>query len=844
MEPEFVPQIRNVQQFSTKSARIARRHPRDAVLAIELPNPAGIREKKARPPKPVGPAEIGFGRSLPKEYQGNLDHLLTWSPHTEGGYIAVLEISSPGAQGMRAGIRAAADGGVEFRFFGAESIQGALPVFAPKPAQGSSLDDIDVNWSPTVRGGVLGIEIYARDWGSVLSLRLEIRRISHIFSLGYGSDVARSTLQSGANSCVGEPAACGRVSSCSQEATVNLQFVKDEGQSYICSGTTINDARELAEKTNNALLYTAHHCISSQSVAQTLEVHFHHADTSCTNTSLDRRYKVHYGGADLLETVQEHDQSLLRLQAPLNVESLCFAGWDANPLTVMTDIVGVHHPDGGRKEWLAGRVHSFGTTSGEDEYGPIDVLIVDTTQGLSQGGSSGSGLFFDNDDQYLLGSLVGNNPDDCTETHYGALSEFYPQIRPYLSGEDLSPPTVDDHGNSRSDATGIDVSAPTYRLDGVLDSPDDIDYFSFTIDTEGDVTVESAGSTDTIGAIYDANGRELHRDDDGGDQQNFRITAHLPAGRYYVSVEGYGGAVGNYSLTVDYNAALVHLRIIPLMVAADEKGRQGFLRIQNFHTYEEAALEITGIDVSGESYGPIRYQLGGWQSVHFNSDDIENGNPDKGLPDGLGDGEGWWHLQIKSSSPHIFATAYVRTPDGFLTSIHDTAPERSGGEKEVRVVVPIFNPASNLNQRSYLWITNLSPQTNNVKMTGVSDAGGLGASSMLFAINGRASVILSAQDLENGIPDVDPSGFGDGAGKWRLTVDATHPLMVLSLMVTPQGHITNLSTINFAVPSADGLNTQELPQGNLMEGQLRSARWPIPPEHYPLLVPRLGNLHP
>ena len=61
---------------------------------------------------------------------------------------------------------------------------------------------------------------------------------------------------------------------------------------------------------------------------------------------------------------------------------------------------------------------------------------------------------------------------------------------------------------------------------------------------------------------------------------------------------------------------------------------------------------------------------------------------------------------------------------------------------------------------------------------------------------------LSAQDLENGIPDVAPSGLGDGEGKWRLTLDASHRLLVLSLMVTPQGHITNLSTINFADPVA------------------------------------------
>ena len=55
-----------------------------------------------------------------------------------------------------------------------------------------------------------------------------------------------------------------------------------------------------------------------------------------------------------------------------------------------------------------------------------------------------------------------------------------------------------------------------------------------------------------------------------------------------------------------------------------------------------------------------------------------------------------------------------------------------------------------------------------------------------------ASRTLSAQALESG-DGVD--GFlGDGAGKWQLTVEADRPIHAMSLLTSPTGHLTNLST--------------------------------------------------
>ena len=36
--------------------------------------------------------------------------------------------------------------------------------------------------------------------------------------------------------------------------------------------------------------------------------------------------------------------------------------------------------------------------------------------------------------------------------------------------------------------------------------------------------------------------------------------------------------------------------------------------------------------------------------------------------------------------------------------------------------------------------------------------------------------------------------LGDGAGKWRLVVTSVPPIQVMSLLASPTGHLTNLST--------------------------------------------------
>lgn len=61
-----------------------------------------------------------------------------------------------------------------------------------------------------------------------------------------------------------------------------------------------------------------------------------------------------------------------------------------------------------------------------------------------------------------------------------------------------------------------------------------------------------------------------------------------------------------------------------------------------------------------------------------------------------------------------------------------------------------------------------------------------------FTLSAGEARDVSVQALENGADGFD-GRFGDGEGKWRLTVSADRILHVLSLVRSPRGYLASLS---------------------------------------------------
>ena len=222
--------------------------------------------------------------------------------------------------------------------------------------------------------------------------------------------------------------------------------------------------------------------------------------------------------------------------------------------------------------------------------------------------------------------------------------------------------------------------------------------------------------------------------------------------------------------------------------ASDSLGRQGFARVIN-HSDEGGTVKIDAYDDEGAHHGPLSLSVDANQTVHFNSDDLEMGSVEKGLPQGTGEGQGDWRLRL-SSPLDLEVLSFIRTGDGFLTSMHDVVPVTSTGHR-----VATFNPGKNINQVSMLHMVNRSRQSAEVEIKGIDDRGWSPGSEVRLTVAAGASRTLTAQQLESGEGEGLSGALGTGAGKWQLVVSSDQTIDVMSLLSSPTGHLTNLSTV-------------------------------------------------
>ena len=212
--------------------------------------------------------------------------------------------------------------------------------------------------------------------------------------------------------------------------------------------------------------------------------------------------------------------------------------------------------------------------------------------------------------------------------------------------------------------------------------------------------------------------------------------------------------------------------------------RQGFARIIN-HSDE---MGVVNVEAAAES-GVVRSTsliVGANEAVHFNAEDLEHGSSDIDL-DGVGEGREDWRLTLRSSLD-IEVLGYVRTADGFVTSMHDLAPETFDVHD-----VPMFNPGSNVRQVSRLRVVNPTGIGRVAVLNGVDDAGK--SSEMWVYVAPRQSTFY-AEELEYGVRVAHFffTRLGDGVGKWSLTLNGMPGVAVVNLLESPSGHLANISS--------------------------------------------------
>jgi len=393
------------------------------------------------------PHQIGFARHIESlSEKKRLKKALNWIGTQDGGYTATIIISSPEAKALRVGlIIDKLPQETEFRFFAIDDDK-SLPTVALITGEqinklqvlNKAVDpdhpDSQTYWSPTVAGESMGIEIYLPPGIHPDNFVIAIPFLSHIFV---------SPFVSSSESL--EPQRYGDSDPCQNDATcysswldernsVAHMIFTESGFSYQCTGTLLNDTDTT---TQIPYFITANHCIGNQTVASTLETHWFFESDSCNSTTLNSNDTTRYGGATLHWTKgmttssldSNQDVTFLELN-DTPPEGVFFSGWNS---TIGSDTVtGIHHPSG---DW---KKISFGDQSGDYKCYNIEgsdyytcspsstgsFLRVNWIDGGTEGGSSGSGLFID--DQ-LIGTLLGGGGGNCagSESDYSKFGAAY-----------------------------------------------------------------------------------------------------------------------------------------------------------------------------------------------------------------------------------------------------------------------------------------------------------------------------------------------------------------------------------------------------------------------------------
>lgn len=388
--------------------------------------------------------QIGIGRDVASEAQASSLSALAWQP-VAGGRVARFDVVSPQAEGLRVALRAdRLPDALELRVAGA-----AMPdtIYATTGAEARRLADGNGwYWTAVTDGDTQQLELFAPDGVDVATVSPAVASVSHLLvSMHRDATMAKALGDSGPCNIdvVCRVGTLGQNFVVAKNAVARMAF-QSGGSTYTCTGTLLND---LDGSTQIPYFYTAHHCITNQSEANTLATYWSYETPTCNVDNPGANTQV-TGGAQLLYSQASTDGAFLRLNSAPPAGA-AYAGWDANVLSAGTQVTAIHHPSGDIKKVSRGTFS--GLSANVNIGGQIITSSLRTTwaEGTTEGGSSGSGLFTsDANSYYLRGGLAGgsascDNDGEPESTgnrdFYSRFDQVYPSIQQYLAGNDAGP---------------------------------------------------------------------------------------------------------------------------------------------------------------------------------------------------------------------------------------------------------------------------------------------------------------------------------------------------------------------------------------------------------------------
>ncbi|MFI8618237.1 trypsin-like peptidase domain-containing protein [Acidovorax sp. NPDC077693] len=402
---------------------------------VEAPKPTQVvlgelaQEKTAALASTVGPRKVGAARDVgaTRDAAQTLKQL-QWKASANGGQVAAISFTAQGAHGLRLGVVVKQlPGSAQLRVYSQAragtvfqtSGQDILQRIQRNAQAGDTTLDGQTWWTPDLGSDEATLEVELPPGTPASAVDIAVPRVSHIFeNLSIPTDEELSIK-------INESASCQLDASCyesyaSQRNAVARMLFTSGADTFACTGTLLNDNKS----SGTPYFLSANHCISSQTVASTLQTDWFYRAPACNSRTLSSTTAKRVNGATLLYASNSTDTALLRLNdAP--PAGAFFAGWDASTQAIGASVVGLHHPQGDLLKISFGTLNSLSncTSTSSTQFqcsGTAgNFYRVNWSQGTTEGGSSGSALF--KGGTHVIGTLYGGSAS-CLST---ASPEFY-----------------------------------------------------------------------------------------------------------------------------------------------------------------------------------------------------------------------------------------------------------------------------------------------------------------------------------------------------------------------------------------------------------------------------------
>jgi Trypsin-like peptidase domain len=391
--------------------------------------------KHQPPTQTKGRLQIGVGRSFePIVVNASTAPAAQWTPMANGGRSWSIQVSSPGALGLRVhleGVRL--PGATQIIFY-----DPAHPDDAAPPITAQTLDGQTDIWTAMVFSDTTIIQVQAPPNTDLASVSFTASSLSHIYTL----PGANPTLTKGIAGTCEVDVSCYPAYAQAASGVALMDYV-DGGNTYTCTGCLLASTDPNAV---NDYFLTAHHCVGTQTLASTIELFWFYQTPSCDGTPPTITSLPTTSGSTLLATSAANDFTFLRLAAvaPSGATPL---SWTVNPPNTNGTLTIIHHPAGDYK-----RI-SFGNFFGSD----ADFWAVQWTNGVTEGGSSGGPLL--NSSMQVVGQLNGgfDGPgsscsDPTAPDQFGRFDLTYPAIQQWI---DPSGTSTNTGGGDTNDVTPV-----------------------------------------------------------------------------------------------------------------------------------------------------------------------------------------------------------------------------------------------------------------------------------------------------------------------------------------------------------------------------------------------------